>query len=133
LGEGSLVWCSAGRSTEPGDPATRTVDRLSIAYRCQQGASNAMRSDAVHLGVSVPLYFSQVFAKYLAKQMSQDNITIRLMKRVAEDFARPFGVSPQPRHITGSLHSIFVTPTTSSPLNEINNVYMGPSNGLFVK
>jgi hypothetical protein len=92
-----------------------------------------MHSDAVYLGVSVPLYFSQVFAKYLAKQMPQDNITIRLMKRFAEDFARPFGVSPQPRHITGGLHSVFVTPTTSSPLNEINNVYMGPSNGLFVK
>lgn len=58
-----------------------------------------------------PLYLSQVFARYLAKQMSQDDITICLIKYVAEDFARPFGVSAQPSHISEGLNFIFVIPT----------------------
>jgi hypothetical protein len=65
--------------------------------------------------------------------MSHDDITTCLIKRISVNFTRLFGVVPQPRHITEGLDSCFVTPTTSSPLNEIYNVHMGPSNGLFVE
>jgi hypothetical protein len=43
------------------------------------------------------------------------SFAIYLIKRAVEHIAHPFGSSPQPRHITDDLNSIFSTPTASSP------------------
>jgi hypothetical protein len=67
--------------------------------------------------------------------MSQDNIAILsvAVERVAVDFSRLLCVSSQSCYTTKGLDPIFGTPTTSSPLNEINDIDMGPSDCLIVE
>jgi hypothetical protein len=96
-----------------------------------QSAFNTMRSHTVQLGVSMPLLFSEISAKYFAKQMPQDNIAICLVECVAENLTRVFGVSSQLRHIAKYLDPFIGTPAASPPFDEIDNVDVSPSNSLF--
>lgn len=63
--------------------------------------------------------------------MSQHNVTTCLAKRVAEHFTSPLGVRSEFCQVVKRLDSVFVTSTVSSLINEIDDVYVSLSNGLF--
>jgi len=62
--------------------------------------------------------------------MSQHNIVVFLIERVAKYLARLLGVVSQLCHIVKGLNSVLSISTSSSPLNQINNINMCPSYSL---
>ena len=62
--------------------------------------------------------------------MSQDNVAVFLIERVAKYLTRALGVGSQLCHIAKGLDSFLGVSTSSSPLNQINNINMCPSHNL---
>ena len=73
---------------------------------------------------------SQALSKDFPKQVSQDNIAVFSIERVAEYLASLLGVGSQLLHIAKGLNSFLTVPTSPSPFNQINNVDVCPSYSL---
>ena len=62
--------------------------------------------------------------------MPQNSIAVFFIKCVAKDLARLLSVGSQLRQIAKSLDSFLVISTSSSPLHQINDIYIRPSYNL---
>jgi hypothetical protein len=74
-----------------------------------------------------------VYSLLSMRRDQQPSIAICLIKRVAENFTSSLSISSQFCHIARGLNSVFITSKTPSLLNEIKDVNVDPSNGLFAE